>query len=71
VFGVFVKNYSPNTTVFVNSDLTVKAIIINDTADLTDTEREEQLTSLFRGEGHSLVFLDGIAPWFSAAETVD
>lgn len=47
-----------------HTDLARRAMTINDSAEVSEQEREEQLTCMFACYGHKLTFVDGVAPWF-------
>lgn len=51
----------------LNSGFSNEAMPINDNEDIEDAEREQQLIWLAEEHGHTLTFLDGIAPWFQEA----
>lgn len=42
-----------------------EAIAINDDEAITDQQREEKLIDLSSRYGHTITFVDGIAPWFA------
>lgn len=44
------------------------AIMINDINELEDREREAQIEAHFAAQGHTVKFVDGVAPWFQPVE---
>jgi hypothetical protein len=70
ILGIFVSRYEVvDPPSWGNSAFTKDAILINDDNKISDSEREMQLTTLFRSQGHSLTFVAGVAPWFVRLET--
>lgn len=68
------RNFSANPTSFVNgqpggaqSEFASDAITTNDVNNLTDWEREAVIETYFAQQGHTLKFVDGVAPWFQPA----
>jgi hypothetical protein len=49
-----------------NTELANDCMPINDDSEIDDAAREEKLIAAFAEEGHTLTFVDGVAPWFEA-----
>jgi hypothetical protein len=66
ILGIFVsRDEAVEPPVWGNSAFAKAAILINDDNSISEIEREMRLTRLFRDQGHSVTFVDGVAPWFA------
>ena len=55
---VFEPSITIDPKLFINTKLSNRAIAINDMEDISDNEREQNLSELFKENGHSLIFIN-------------